>query len=530
MDKTITVFDSTLRDGAQGEGINFSVSDKIAIVRCLDELGIEYIEAGNPSSNPKDLEFFEKVKNLKLVNSKLVAFGSTRRRNSDVKSDSAINALISADTPTVCIFGKSWDMQVTEVLHTTHEENINMITDTIKYLKENKKEVFFDAEHFFDGYKNNSRYALLTLNAAIKAGASAVILCDTNGACLPDEVYDIVSDVKSYLEKNCLNAVLGIHCHNDTGCAVANTLMAVKAGAQHIQGTYLGFGERCGNANLSTLIADLQLKKGYLCIPPQNISKLTKAAKFIAETANIHLEHNLPFVGKSAFAHKGGMHVDGICKTPLSFEHISPDTVGNTRSILLSEMSGRSAIATKLNYIDKSITRDSPKALSFSEKLKALEHTGYQFESAQASLELLMLKHLGRFKPFFSLEYFKVMSEQPAIKTERSCSVVVKVRVGDSIEMTAAEGDGPVHALDIAVRKALEVFYPSLKDVRLSDYKVRVLDPGAATAAYVRVLIESTDTEHHWTTVGVSTDIIDASWKALIDSIEYKLSLDLNMI
>lgn len=524
MNNKIAVFDSTLRDGAQGEGVNFSVSDKIAIVKSLDELGVEYIEAGNPSSNPKDLEFFERIKSVRLFNAKLVAFGSTRRKNSSVHEDIGCNALICAQAPAVCIFGKSWDMQVTDVLHTTLEENLRMITDTIRFLKSHDKEVVFDAEHFFDGYKRNADYALITIKAAVEAGASTVVLCDTNGATLPDEVFDIVADVRKKLDDS---IVLGIHCHNDTGCAVANTIMAVNAGVRHIQGTYLGFGERCGNANLSTLIADLQLKKNYYCIPPQNIENLTKTAKFISETSNIHLEHTLPFVGKSAFAHKGGMHVDGICKTPLSFEHITPETVGNYRHILLSEMSGRSAIATKLSYIDNTITRDSPQAVAFSEKLKELEHIGYQFETAQASLELLMLKHLGKFKPFFSLEYFKVMSEQPAAKQERSCSVVVKVRVGDSVEINAAEGDGPIHALDVALRKALDVFYPSLKNVRLSDYKVRVLNPGAATAAYVRVIIESTDSEHHWTTVGVSTDIIDASWKALVDSIEYKLVYDM---
>ncbi len=304
MNEKIEIFDSTLRDGAQSEGINFSVSDKIAVVRCLDELGISYIEAGNPSSNPKDLEFFEKMKSVKLTNSKLVAFGSTRRRNSSAENDAGCTALIQAQTPVVCIFGKSWDMQVTDVLHTTLEENLRMITDTVRFLKLNGKEVLFDAEHFFDGYKHNPGYALATIQASAEAGASTVILCDTNGASLPDEIYSIVSEVKKAM---CGKVTLGIHCHNDTGCAVANTLFAVKAGAAHIQGTYLGFGERCGNANLSTLIADLQLKKSYICIPDKNISKLTKTAKMIAETANIHLDRSMPFVGKSAFAHKGGI-------------------------------------------------------------------------------------------------------------------------------------------------------------------------------------------------------------------------------
>lgn len=520
--ENVFIFDSTLRDGAQGEGINFSVSDKLAIVRQLDTLGVSYIEAGNPSSNPKDLQFFQAAQTLSLKHASLVAFGATRRRGITVQEDPGCQALLASGVKTVCIFGKSWDMQVTDVLHTTLEENLRMVAETIRYFTKQGRRVFFDAEHFFDGYRTNRDYALSVVLAAVQAGADTIILCDTNGAALPGDITPVVSQVRAALPPQ---VPLGIHCHNDVGCAAANTILAVQAGARHVQGTFLGFGERCGNANLSTLIPDLQIKLPYSCIPQENLPLLTKTAKVLAEITNIHLDHKMPFVGKSAFTHKGGMHVDGISKTTASFEHISPAQVGNHRNILLSEMSGRSAIAMKMNALDDSITRDSPQAVSFAEKLKEMEYHGYQFESAQASLELRMLKHLGRFSPYFTLLYFKVLGEQPAPRTDRSCSAMVKVKVGDSIEMTAAEGDGPVNALDIALRRALEVFFPALKYVRLVDYKVRVLD-GAATAARVRVLIESTDGERSWTTVGVSTDIIEASWMALADSIEYKLLRD----
>jgi len=519
--RTIKILDSTLRDGAQGEGINFSLEDKLNIVTKLDKLGISYIEAGNPFSNPKDAEFFREVSRMSLKHATLVAFGSTRHHSVTADRDKGCQSLLEAGTKAVCIFGKSWDMHVTQVLGTTLEENLNMISDTVRFFKNHGKEVIYDAEHFFDGYKANAEYALKTLQAAAGAGADSVVLCDTNGACFPSEISKITACVVQAVD-----CQVGIHCHNDTGCAVANSMMAVEAGASQVQGTYIGFGERCGNANLSAIIANLQLKQGYECIPAEKMRRLTKTARYIAEIANLVLPNSLPYVGKSAFSHKGGMHVDGVTKNPHSFEHVDPEQVGNHRNLLLSEVSGRSAIAARMSELDSSITRNSIETAEFIEMLKERELEGYQFESADASLEIFALKYLGKYRPAFELEYFKILGEQPAVHVDRSASAMVKVKVDDRIEMTAAEGDGPVHALDVALRRALEVFYPSLHRVRLVDYKVRVIEGHAATAAMVRVIIVSTDGESTWTTVGVSADIIDASWQALRDSIEYKLLHD----
>ncbi|MEG0853758.1 MAG: citramalate synthase [Angelakisella sp.] len=518
--QTVEILDTTLRDGAQGEGINFSPADKLAVVKMLVKQGIALIEAGNPASNPKDMEFFEKLRTLELGDSAICAFGATRKKNIRVEEDQNIRSLLSADTMWVSIFGKSWDLHVRDVLQTTLEENLAMIHDTVAYFTAEGKKVIFDAEHFFDGYKNSPEYALKAIETAWKAGAVRICLCDTNGAAFPDEVFTLVSQVV----KLCPVPV-GIHTHNDTGCAVANAMSAVLAGASHMQGTFIGFGERCGNANLSTLIPNLQLKRGIPCIPQDKLVRLTKTARHIAEVANQVLPSNMPYVGKSAFSHKGGMHVDGIYKNSISFEHIHPDEVGNRRNILMSELAGRTAIANKIMELDSSITRDSAVAEEIIEKLKLMEYEGYAFESAEASFEIFALKQLGKYTPAFTLEYFKTIGEQPAVHTERSCSVIIKVRVGDTVEMTSAEGDGPVHALDIALRKALEVFYPVVAQVRLFDYKVRVMETKVGTAAKVRVLIESTDGEHTWTTVGLSSDILEASWQALRDSLEYKLLL-----
>ncbi len=516
--RKVMILDSTLRDGAQGEGISFSPQDKLNIVTKLDKLGIDYIEAGNPFSNPKDAEFFAAAAKMPLQYSTLVAFGSTRRHSIKVEEDKGCQSLLSAGTRAVSIFGKSWDMHVTQVLGTTLQENLAMISDTVRFFKAHGKEVIYDAEHFFDGYRANAEYALQTIRAAAQAGADCVVLCDTNGATFPDEIARVTA-----VAVGAVDTAVGIHCHNDTGCAVAGSMMAVEAGASHVQGTYIGYGERCGNANLSTIIGNLQLKCGYECIPPEKMPRLTKTARFIAEVANLMLPGSLPYVGKSAFAHKGGMHVDGVTKNPHSFEHIDPDQVGNKRSLLLSEVSGRTAIANRISELDATITRNSVETAEFIEMLKERELEGYQFESADASLEIFALKFLGRYRPAFELEYFKILGEQPAVHVDRSAMATVKVKVNGRIEMTAAEGDGPVHALDVALRRALEVFYPSLHKVRLVDFKVRVLESAAATAAPVRVLIVSTDGENTWTTVGVSADIIDASWQALRDSIEYKL-------
>lgn len=519
--KKVDILDSTLRDGAQGEGISFTTQDKLEIVKKLDKLGIKFIEAGNPASNPKDMEFFKEAHTLNLKNSKLVAFGSTRRTNTNIKNDKNIKALIDAQTEVVSIFGKSSVSHVEKILNTSKEENLNMIFDSIKFLKQHGKTVIFDAEHFFDGYNEDKDYAITTIKTAQKAGADVITLCDTNGATFCDDIEKITKDAI-----NNIDIQVGIHCHNDIGCAVANTITAVNAGASHIQGTYIGFGERCGNANLSTVIPLLQLKKGYTCIPNECIKRLTKTARFVGEIANVALDNTMPFVGKSAFAHKGGMHVDGVTKNTGSFEHITPEIVGNKRNILMSEISGRSALLNVINDIDPTITKNSDKAIEMIDLLKDLEHKGYLFETATASLELIVTKQLNQFKPFFELQHFKVIGEQTKGLKGQLSSAMIKIKVANEFEITAAEGEGPVHALDIALKKAVQRFYPSAKQLRLIDYKVRVMDPGDATAALVRVVIASSDGVDIWTTVGVSRDIIDASLQALMDSIEYKLMKD----
>ncbi len=518
--KNIIIYDSTLRDGAQARGISFTVEDKIKIAKALDEFGIGYIEAGNPGSNPKDLEFFDRVKKACLKNSKIIAFGSTRRVSRPVEEDANVLSLLKADTPAVAIFGKSWELHVAEVLKTTADENLAMIYDTVSFMKKKSKEVVFDAEHFFDGYKANTEYAVKTLKAAVDAGADSICLCDTNGGCFPFEVHDITEDVISKFD-----IPVGIHCHNDAGMAVANTVMSVRAGAAQVQGTMNGFGERSGNANLCTIIANLQLKLGYRCIPEEKINTLTRLSRYVDQIANAVHDERAPYVGGNAFAHKGGMHVDAVNKTPVSFEHIEPEKVGNERSVLLSEVAGRSTVLNKVKEIDPSISKNSKEASLITDRLKALEHEGYQYEGAESSFEIMVRKVLNKYKPLFKLEEFKVMVIEPAVNSVNS-SAMIKIRVGDQAEITAADGDGPVNALDRAVRKALERFYPQIREMKLTDYKVRVLDSASATAAKVRVIIESSDGKDTWTTIGVSTDIIDASWKALVDSIEYKFIKD----
>lgn len=518
----IIIFDSTLRDGAQGQGISFSLEDKIKIVRALDDMGVEYIEAGNPGSNPKDMEFFRQVENIKLKNSKLAAFGSTRRPNIKVENDNNLKNLLKANTKVTVVFGKSWDFQVTDILKTSLEENLNMISDTVKFLVDKDKEVIFDAEHFFDGYKNNPEYALSTIRCAKESGASTIVLCDTNGGCLPNEIKDIVLKAISEVGGN-----VGIHCHDDMGMAVANSIMATQVGASHIQGTFIGIGERCGNTNLSTIIPTLKLKLGYDVIDEKNLSKLTTVARFIAEISNITLRDETPYVGNSAFAHKGGMHIDAVCKKPIAYEHIVPEEVGNRRRFLVSEVSGKSTIFSEINKIFPNISKESEEVAKITKKLKELEYEGYQFEGAEGTIELVMRKIIGKYKPFFKLNHFKVFSEQPSEYADFTSSVMINITVDGREEVSASEGEGPVNALDRALRKALEVFYPQLKDVRLVDYKVRVLDSESATEAKVRVLIESTDGIENWSTVGVSRDVVQASWIALVDSMEYKLIKDI---
>lgn len=518
--KKIIIYDSTLRDGAQAQGISFTVEDKIKIIQTLDRFGINYIEAGNPGSNPKDLEFFERVGKLELKNSKVIAFGSTRKVNIAVEEDVNVRSLLKANTSAIAIFGKSWDFQVTDILKTTLEENLNMIYDTVKFFKDNNKELVYDAEHFFDGYLANPEYAMRSLKAAVEAGADSICLCDTKGGTFPMDIYNITLKVVEAFQ-----VPVGIHCHNDNGMGVAGSISAVQAGATQVQGTINGFGERCGNANLCTIIPNLQFGTGYSCIPPENMSKLTSLARYVSEIANVIHDERAPYVGNCAFAHKAGMHADAVNKNTSAYEIINPEVVGNERIFLMSEVAGRGAVLNLINNVDETITKESPETRLILEKLKDMEHEGYQYEGAESSFELVIRKVLGRYHKFFELTEFKVIVNEPSIDKYNS-SAMIKIKVEEEEEITAAEGDGPVNALDKALRKALERFYPQIKEMKLSDYKVRVLDTKAATAAKVRVLIESTDGKDVWTTIGVSTDIIDASWKALVDSVEYKLIKD----
>ncbi len=513
----ICVYDSTLRDGAQGKNISFTVKDKIKIVSKLDEMGIDFIEAGNPGSNPKDSEFFSRVKDIKLKNSKIVAFGSTRRAGIEAAQDANLLSLLEAGTDTVAVFGKSWDFQVEGILKTDTGENLDMIFDSIDFMKKNNRDVIFDAEHFFDGYKENPGYAMETLKTAVKAGAFVLCLCDTRGGTFPSEIAEITKKVLREIDVE-----IGIHCHNDNGMAVAGSIAAVEAGASQVQGTMNGIGERCGNANLTTIIPNLQLLKGYKCVPEEAISSWASSAMYINEISNLVLPDNSPFVGSAAFAHKGGMHTDAMLKDPRSYELINPAELGNSRRILMSEVAGGSSVIKLIKKIDPGIEKKSPETKQIIKKLKEMEYEGYQYEGAEASFELIIRRMLKLYKPSFELVEFKVMVNEPSTQKTNSAAMI-KIKVGDEHEITAAEGDGPVDALDGALRKALTKFYPRLVNVKLTDYKVRVLDSEMATAAKVRVLIESTDGKSDWTTIGVSTDIIEASWLALVDSIEYSM-------
>ena len=520
----VSLFDSTLRDGAQAEGISFSVLDKLKIVKMLDDLGVDYVEAGNPGSNPKDLEFFQEVSSLELSHVRLVAFGATRRRDIRVEDDTNIRSLLCANTPVVSIFGKSWDFQVTDIIRTSLDENLAMIRDTVGYLVQSGKEVVFDAEHFFDGYEENRQYAMDSVQVAAEAGATSIVLCDTRGGAVPSLIAGATSDVVEFLADRFPDIVVGIHTHNDVSCADANSIVAVEAGARQVQGTLVGFGERCGNACLATIIPTLQLKMGFEVISDDALSHLTLVSHSVAEIANVSIPHGTPYIGRSAFTHKGGMHIDGIGKNPRSFEHIDPESVGNERRLLMSEVAGRASILKRINRYAPQLGKEAPETIQIIDTLKQMEMNGYQFEGAESSFELVIAKHLGKYKPYFELDHYKTLGEKPLTGgPETSHTAVVKVAVDGETAITAAQGDGPVHALDKALRKVLENFYPLLSTIHLTDFKVRVLDSEQASAAKVRVLIETTDGEYSWSTVGVSTDIIEASWMALVDSIEYKL-------
>ncbi|OQA24745.1 MAG: 2-isopropylmalate synthase [Verrucomicrobia bacterium ADurb.Bin345] len=517
----IAIYDTTLRDGAQGEGISFSSVGKIRVAKKLDEAGVDYIEGGFAASNPKDMAFFHDIRKEKLTHAKVAAFGSTRRAGKPVAEDPGTKALIEADTPVCTIFGKSWRLHVTEVLHTTEEENLKMIADTVRFLKEHGKEVIYDAEHFFDGYKDNAEYAIQCLVAAKQAGADMIVPCDTNGGSMPDEIAAITKEVIRAVGPN-----VGIHVHNDCELGVANSLAAVRAGAVHVQGTINGYGERTGNANLCSIIPCLALKMGFGCLKEGSLKHLRELSLFVDEMANVRPNRKQPFVGESAFAHKAGMHVDAVRKVSKSFEHIDPETVGNERRILVSELSGTSNVFLKAVEMGLGLQRSSPEVKDILHELERMEKDGYEFEAAEGSFKLLVQKVLKKHRPFFTLEAFRVIVEKRDKDKPCLSEATVKLTVNGETELTVGEGDGPVDALNMALRAALTRFYPGIADVVLTDYRVRILDPETATAAKTRVLIESSDGKQEWGTVGVSGNIIEASWEALVDSVEYKLFLD----
>ena len=516
----LDILDTTLRDGAQGRGISFSIEDKRNIAYALDSLGIGLIELGNPIASPREADGFSQLCKLPLTQAKLCAFGSTRRHNLRAEEDPALQQLIHSGASHVVLFGKAWLLHVREVLGTTADENLRMIADSIECCKKHGLHVIFDAEHYFDGAHEDAGYVRAVLEAAQSGGADCLTLCDTNGAASPDVIYSLTEDAVG-----AFRAQIGIHCHDDCGLAVASSMMAVRAGATHIQGTLLGFGERCGNANLSTLIPNLQLKFGYRCIPDDCMAKLTYTAARVAEISNITLNKNLPYVGSNAFAHKAGMHADGVFKNQRSFEHVDPALVGNYRRVVTSEMAGRSAILPKLQQLRPGLTKDSPETAVILEQMKAREQYGYTYEGAEASFELLVRRTIGLFRPHFKLLFYRSQGEYPRHELNPA-TAVVKIRVGDKETLEAGEGNGPVNALDVALRRALATFYPNIREAFLRDFKVRVLDPEAATAANVRVLMTTTDGKRSWSTIGVASDVLEASCIALTDSIEYKLMLD----
>ena len=517
--KQILIFDTTLRDGAQGENISFSAEDKLRIAQRLDDIGVHYIEGGWPGSNPRDVQFFEMAKDVTFENAKLTAFGSTRKPNISCGEDPNLQALLDAETPAVAIFGKSWDLHVEKVLGTTLKENLAMIRESVAYFKAHGKEVIYDAEHFFDGYKNNPPYAMKTIKAAIDGGADFIVFCDTNGGTMTWEIEQIINS-----EHYRIDAKLGIHAHNDCGLAVSNTLAAVRCGAVMVQGTINGYGERTGNVDLTSVIPVLQLKMGLSCMTDENLGHLTELSCYVSEVANMTPFNGRPFVGKSAFAHKGGIHADAVMKISKAYEHITPERIGNKRRVLISDLSGKSNVEYKARELGVELMRKGPDSRKIALEIKRLEEQGYQFEAADGSFKILMEKFTKQFKPLFELQSFRVHIEK---EKDRPCSAhaAIKISVDGTEEITAAEGDGPISALDNALRKALEKFYVTdLEPMRLVDFKVRVINGAKGTAAKVRVLIESRDEDDIWSTIGASEDIIEASWQALADSYQYKLA------
>jgi 2-isopropylmalate synthase len=512
----IALYDTTLRDGMQAEGVSFSLEDKLSIAKWLDELGLHYIEGGYAASNAKERQFFQEVKKLGLAHAKVAAFGSTRRADCRVEDDLSLNAILACQTPAATIVGKTWDLHVRDVLGCSLDANLTICAESVRYLKHKGLETIFDAEHFFDGYRENPAYALEVLAAAAEAGADALVLCDTNGGSLPEQIFEITQQVCQAFG----SPAVGIHTHNDSDCATANALAAIRAGARHVQGTINGLGERCGNADLCAVIPGLAFKMGFEVLPPEKMRMLTETSRFVFEIGNLTPAMNLPYVGGSAFAHKAGLHVDALRKSKQTYEHIDPKLVGNERRFLISELSGKSNILAEMEKAK--LAQDKSLAQKILSRVQELENEGYQFEAANASFDLLIRKVLGTFKPSFELLKYHVDVEKRRTG-EIVTEATVKLKVGDRVEHVVGEGDGPVNALDAALRKSLETFYPAIREMHLIDYKVRVVNAREGTAARVRVVIESRDKQSIWGTVGVSENIIEASWLALMDSVEYKL-------
>lgn len=515
----ISIFDTTLRDGTQGESISLSVDDKLLIAEKLDELGIDYIEGGWPGSNPNDHEFFARAQQLKLKHAKLTAFGATRLARYKVEEDASIAEMVAAGTPAVSVFGKSWGLHVQRALGITNDENLRLISETVSYLKKHGKEVVYDAEHFFDGYKADPAYAVRTIEAAEEAGADVICLCDTNGGTLPGLLEEIVREVRGRID-----GTLGIHCHNDSDVAVANTLAAVEAGATHVQGCINGYGERCGNVNLCSVIANLELKLGYTTIGRENLKHLTSLARYVADLANLPLRRDQPFVGPSAFAHKGGIHVSAVLKDPSTYEHIQPEAVGNRQRVLVSQLSGRGNITYKLKQLGLADHVNEQARRELLARIKQMEHQGYDFESADGTFELLVREVIHPdFHPFDVVRYEFSTRHEAGNANGAVTTASVTLRAGGEVHSFTGTGEGPVHALDICLRRCLASTYPAITDVRLTDYKVRVLGAKVGTESKVRVLVEWSDHRRSWTTVGVSNNVIDASWRALVDALRLEL-------
>ena len=523
MGKRIAIYDTTLRDGSQGEGISFSVEDKVNIAHRLDDFGIDIIEGGWPGSNPKDIEFFQRMRSERLNHAKLAAFGSTRRPGIKAEDDPMVRQLLDAQTPIITFVGKSWDFQVKEALRIEMEENLRMISDTVSYLKSEGRIVYFDAEHFFDGYKRNPKYTLECLAAASQAGVDANILCDTNGGTLPLEIYEIVQAVRRALPET----TVGIHTHNDSECGVANSLLGIQAGAAQVQGTINGYGERTGNANLTSIIPALALKLGYDVLLPGSVENLSELSASIDEISNVTPRNNSAYVGRSAFAHKAGLHVDAIRKHPTTYEHIDPLSVGNERRILVSELSGSATILEKVHKQRPDLLKSSLEMKAILHHVAQLENEGYSFEGAEASFELLVKRNLGGYRPLFTLKGYRVIVEKRGDSELPITEATVKIEVQGQEHLTVSEGDGPVNALDGALRKSLALFYPELANIALTDFKVRVINQAEGTAARVRTIVESAEhvggKRRSWLTIGVSTNVIEASWKALVELLEYGL-------